>query len=89
MEEIEGKDLSRYKKSSLVFALSLVAFGSRHIYLQHSLSSTEVSGTSTTTLRGSRLVPPRGDPVSMLSPLLRKEPLMHGLWLLPVLNPFI
>lgn len=67
MEEIEEKDLTRYGKSSLVFDLSLVPFGSRYIYLQHNLSSTEVSGKTATNFTGSRLVPPRGDLLSMLS----------------------
>lgn len=57
MEEIEGKDHTRYKKSSLVFDLSLVPFGSRYIYLQHNLSSTEVSRKSATMFTGSRLCP--------------------------------
>lgn len=52
MEEIEKKDLTRYKKSSLVFDLSLVPFGSRYIYLQRYLSSTEVSGGSATSFPG-------------------------------------
>lgn len=66
-EETDEKDLTRYKKSSLMFGLSLIPFGSRYIYLQHNLSSTEVSGKSATNFTGSRLVPPRGDPLSMLS----------------------
>lgn len=67
MEEIEGKDLTTYKKSSLLLDLSLVPLGSRYIYLQHNLSSTEVSVESATNFRGSRLVPPRSDPLSMLT----------------------
>ena len=67
MEEIEEKDLTRYKRSSLMFDLSLVPFGSRQIYLQHNLGLTEVSGKSATKFTGSRLVPPRGDPLSTFS----------------------
>lgn len=68
VEETEEKDHTRYKKSSLMFDLPLVPFGSRYIYLQHNLSSTEVSRKSATIFTGSRLcVPRRADGLSTLS----------------------
>lgn len=68
IEETEEKDHTRCKKSSLMFDLSPVPFGSRYIYLQHSLSSTEVGRKSATIFTGSsRLVPRRADGLSTLS----------------------
>lgn len=88
MEGIEEKDHTRYKKSSLLFDLSLVPFGSRYIYLQHNLISTEVSRKSATTFTGSRLVP-RSDGLSTLSSSAAERATNACPRLLAVLNPFI
>lgn len=89
MEEIDEKDHTRYTKISLMFDLSLVPFGSRYIYLQHNLSSTEVSRKSATIFTGSRLVPLRADRLSTLSSSAAEGSTNACPWLFAVLNPFI
>lgn len=83
MEEMEEEDHTRYKKSSLMFDLSLVPFGSRYIYLQHSLSSSEVSRKSATVFTGSRLCLRGLMGWAHSAPVLHKEPLVRALSCLP------
>lgn len=89
MEEMEEEDHTRYKKSSLMFDLSLVPFGSRYIYLQHSLSSSEVSRKSATVFTGSRLVPQRADGLGTLCSCAAQGATSACPQLLAMLNTFI